>query len=284
MPDNPDADKPAEKRAGGIIRVSTNMASSSSMQANPWVVRRVQESPTANPEMVEAGRKAAQALNEKEGGKEEFIDFEAPSPGPDRHVFINCPFDSDYIELFNALIYMIYDCGFLPKCAKEDPYGERFPKICQLMQDCPYGIHDLSRIESNHDPSAKSPRFNMALELGIFLGINLASGNKKKCLVMETEQDRFRQFCSNLSGFDTLAHGDDIPKLFRGVRNWLRDFLTVDIPGGEYMYERYSKEFLRELPEILKRKHLSSDPSFRDYISVVQGWVDKRRLDKTQTS
>ena len=44
-------------------------------------------------------------------------------------------------------------------------------KICQLILESPYGIHDLSRIEL--DPSTQLPRFNMALELGLFLGANL---------------------------------------------------------------------------------------------------------------
>jgi hypothetical protein len=49
----------------------------------------------------------------------------------------------------------------------------RFQKICQLILKSPYGIHDLSRIEL--DPSSQLPRFNMALELGFFLGANLLS-------------------------------------------------------------------------------------------------------------
>src|ERR1700730_5242117 len=85
-------------------------------------------------------------------------------------VFVNCPFDSGYKQQFNALIFTIYDFGFYPRCALEavDSGQLRFQKICQLILESPYGIHDLSRIEL--DPSTQLPRFNMALELGLFLG------------------------------------------------------------------------------------------------------------------
>jgi hypothetical protein len=39
------------------------------------------------------------------------------SPSLDRGVFVNCPFDTDYKELFDALIFSVYDCGFYPRCA-----------------------------------------------------------------------------------------------------------------------------------------------------------------------
>src|ERR1700687_2295884 len=100
-----------------------------------------------------------------------------PDSGASTHrdVFVNCPFDSDYKQQFNALIFTIYDCGFYPRCALEavDSGQLRFQKICQLILECSYGIHDLSRIELA--PSTQLPRFNMALELGLFLGANLLS-------------------------------------------------------------------------------------------------------------
>ena len=77
----------------------------------------------------------------------------------DRDVFVNCPFDPDYKQQFNALIFTIYDCGFSPRCALEsaDSGQLRFPKICELIRECRYGIHDLSRIEL--DSSTQLPRF-----------------------------------------------------------------------------------------------------------------------------
>jgi hypothetical protein len=34
-------------------------------------------------------------------------------------VFINCPFDRDYLPLFHALVFTVARCGFTPRCALE---------------------------------------------------------------------------------------------------------------------------------------------------------------------
>jgi hypothetical protein len=208
------------------------------------------------------------------------------SASTDREVFVNCPFDSEYKHQFNALLFTIYDCGFYPRCALEavDSGRLRFAKISQLILESPYGIHDVSRIEL--DPSTQLPRFNMALELGLFLGVNLLSESKKVCLVMDTEEYRYQRFCSDLSGFDPSAHGGDILQLIRVVRDWLRANLDLKekIPGGEYIFERY-KLFLHHLPEICREEHLNPDSiSYYDYISSLQGWLEGKGLNERATS
>jgi len=59
------------------------------------------------------------------------------------NVFINCPFDDDYKELQNAMVFAIYDCGFVPRCALEenDAGDVRFDKIRRLIELSRYGIH-----------------------------------------------------------------------------------------------------------------------------------------------
>jgi hypothetical protein len=85
-------------------------------------------------------------------------------------VFINCPFDGDYLPFFHATIFTVYRCGFTPRCALEviDGGGTRIAKIEKLIEECPFGIHDISRTEL--DATNRLPRFNMPLELGLFLG------------------------------------------------------------------------------------------------------------------
>ena len=86
------------------------------------------------------------------------------------NVFINCPFDSDYQPLFDAMIFAVHDCGFIAHCALEagDASQVRIDKIYKIIEDSRYGIHDISRTEL--DEVSHLPRFNMPLELGIFLG------------------------------------------------------------------------------------------------------------------
>jgi hypothetical protein len=91
-----------------------------------------------------------------------------PAP-PSASVFINCPFDDQYQPIFEAIVFGISACGFLPRCAKELPDGGdiRIDNICQLIRDCDYSVHDISRTEVADQPY-QLPRFNMPLELGLF--------------------------------------------------------------------------------------------------------------------
>ncbi len=86
-----------------------------------------------------------------------------------RDVFINCPFSADYQLSFQAIVFTIVRSGFKPRCAREnDDGGEvRIDKICRIIRDCPYSVHDLSMTEL--DAASGLPRFNMPLELGPFL-------------------------------------------------------------------------------------------------------------------
>lgn len=107
------------------------------------------------------------------------------------NVFVNCPFDDEYIELRNALVFTIFDCGFIPRCAlEEDDSGfVRVEKIKQIIKESKFGIHDLSRTEP--DVGNGLPRFNMPLELGVFLGAKFFGDQvqqQKNCLIFDKEQ------------------------------------------------------------------------------------------------
>ena len=72
-----------------------------------------------------------------------------PSEDYDRNVFVNCPFDDDYRRLFEAVVFAVYDCGYIPRCALEieDASEVRIDKIIKIIGDCRFGIHDISRTE-----------------------------------------------------------------------------------------------------------------------------------------
>src|SRR5258707_10962422 len=102
-------------------------------------------------------------------------------------VFINCPFYDDYRPILQAILYTVYRCGFFPKTALDEDDGTdyRLDKIVRKIRECRYGIHDLSRIESNLNGY---PRFNMPFELGIFFGAKHLGDLKqrtKNALVLE---------------------------------------------------------------------------------------------------
>jgi hypothetical protein len=197
-----------------------------------------------------------------------------PLAQANREVFVNCPFDSGYTELFNALMFTIYDCGFRPRCAKETDAGDqRFPKICEMIRVCPLGIHDISR--TTLDPKSKLPRFNMPLELGVFIGHKTFVENKKALLMMDKTKFRYQKFCSDLAGIDVQAHSERPRNLVRVVRDWLSMNQEVGetIPDGAEIFARYG-QFMVDRPTICKRLRLRIQGIlYTDYITVVESWM-----------
>ena len=136
-------------------------------------------------------------------------------------VFINCPFDTEYAPIFRALIFAIMACGFRPRSARElDDGGQtRIDKIYSLIEVCRFGIHDLSRTEL--DDINQLPRFNMPLELGLFLGAKRYGNNEQKAkrvLILDVEQHRYQRFISDLAGMDIHGHAGDSMRASRDAR------------------------------------------------------------------
>lgn len=196
-----------------------------------------------------------------------------------QHVFINCPFDPHYKELFEAIVFAVFDCGFRPRCALEIDDGSqiRIEKIFNIISDCRFGIHDISKTEL--DETTYLPRFNMPLELGMFLGAKkYGRGEQKKkiCLILDCESYRYQKFISDISGQDIRAHDNDPRTTISLVRNWLRNASpSISMPGGEAIGARYDV-FRRELPSLCRKLSLSTDElTFVDYTWLVKVWLDE---------
>lgn len=199
----------------------------------------------------------------------------------ERTVFLNCPFDGPYKEIFEAIVFAVFDCGFFLRCALESEDGGevRMEKIFDIIAGCKFGINDLSRTDL--DASTGLPRFNMPFELGVFLGARRYGDGRQKekcCLVMDREKYRYRAFISDISGQDIREHGDNPAQAIRIVRNWLRNQSKISgIPGGHVIAERYRK-FRADLPEMCREARLSEDDLiFVDYAALVFQWL--RRSD-----
>jgi hypothetical protein len=140
------------------------------------------------------------------------------------NVFINCALDEAFAPGFQALVFAVIGCGFRVHCALEmsDASETRIDKLYRLVEQSPFSIHDLSRTEL--DKEHKLPRFNMPLELGIFLGAKRfgdEANSQKKCLVLDIEPYRFQKFVSDLAGMDITDHGGDPRRMVGRVRDWL---------------------------------------------------------------
>ncbi len=192
------------------------------------------------------------------------------------NVFINCPFDTAYLGLFRSIVFAVIHCGFRARCAQEiDDSGQvRIEKIQKIIEACRYGIHDLSRTEL--DRTSKLPRFNMPLELGLFLGarrFGVSEQRRKNCLILDREQYRYQKFISDISGQDIRAHRRQEKHAIRVTRDWLSASSGRAIPGGAHLYRQY-RRFKRELPVLCRQIELrDTEMTFNDYANIVTAWV-----------
>lgn len=212
-----------------------------------------------------------------------------------RNVFINCPFDEDYRPLFNAIAFAVADCGFIPRCAleAEDSGDIRIVKIIDIIGQCGHGIHDISRTQSTAYPKADGttehlPRFNMPLELGLFIGaqrFGKGQQQRKNYLLFDTDPHRYQRFISDLAGQDIKAHSwpgmaatDDeriqaINRLILAIRNWLTTKIDGDLlPGGRRIAFRFH-QFQLDLPDLATAfGQRVVDLSFYDLSALIASW------------
>ena len=193
------------------------------------------------------------------------------------NVFINCPFDKEYLILRDALLFAIFDCGFIPRCAlEEDDSGNvRFNKIQKIIAECRFGVHDISRTEL--DDKTQTPRFNMPLELGVFLGAK-HFGNKqqkgKVCLVLDREQYRYQAFISDIAGHDIRSHGNKPEKVITHIRDWLNAASgRRTIPGGRAIIARW-RQFEADLPAMCEQSSIEVDElTYNDRTNFISEWL-----------
>ena len=191
-------------------------------------------------------------------------------------VFVNCPFDDAYEPIFRALIFAIYACEFRPRTARElDDAGQaRIEKLYNLIGECRFGIHDISRTEL--DAVSNLPRFNMPLELGIFLGAKRYGGTPQKAkrlLVLDVEPFRYQRFISDLAGIDIHAHNGNPERALRETRNWLANVSRRTLPSANRI-ANLNRHFLADLPALAEE--LDFDPEsipYVDYERIVVGWL-----------
>jgi hypothetical protein len=200
---------------------------------------------------------------------------------PSASVFINCPFDKQYQPIFDAIVFCVVACGFEPRCTLEltDAGEVRIENIYRLIAQCNHSIQDISRTEVEDQPF-RLPRFNMPLELGIFLGAKRFGGrsSRKRCLIMDRAPCRYKRFISDIGGQDIKAHCTRPVNAIRHVRDWLQSAPgKAAIPGGTKIWQDYQR-FRRELPVIAEEAQL--DPAqltFIDYLQLVTNWLKLHR-------
>ena len=203
------------------------------------------------------------------------------APKPENSVFLNCPFDPSYKRIFEAIVFAIFDAGFIPRCALEadDSTENRLAKIFKLISECNYGIHDISYTET--DSATKLPRFNMPFELGLYFSCQRFGGRlhaRKKSVILDREPYRYRDSLSDIAGQDIHAHHGDPRAAVKEVRDWLRAKSGIrNIPGGAEIWQRYER-FRIELPQMCEKERiLVEELTFADFSNFVALWLEQSR-------
>lgn len=192
-------------------------------------------------------------------------------------VFINCPFDSDYQPIFRGFIFTIIRCGFRARCALEvdDASDIRMQKIARIIKECPLGVHDISRTETSGEHDL--PRFNMPLELGLYLGAKYygaAAQKRKSCIIFERTPFLYQRYISDIAGQDIKNHGNDVGAAIQILATWFRGLRPEkSIPGGVAIAAEYA-EFQEKLPAIAEQLKLNDhEIQFVDFVAIVTGYL-----------
>ncbi|KAA3614461.1 MAG: hypothetical protein DWQ01_01800 [Planctomycetota bacterium] len=165
----------------------------------------------------------------------------SPPTGYATSVFINCPFDQEFLGMKRAMIFALAFSGLEVRIATEssDSGEVRCQKILALIQASRFSVHDISRMSPGGEP-----RYNMPFELGLDLGLRYGPSpqfDDKLCLVLDSEPYRYRRYFSDISGQDIRDHQNDPERLVKVLRGWLQATLEKRLPGPTSIWESYSR-------------------------------------------
>jgi hypothetical protein len=199
-------------------------------------------------------------------------------------VFINCPFDDEYVPIFHAITFAIRFARFVPRSALEtnDSGQERLQKILDIIEECRLGIHDVSRVEADGAAPGALPRFNMPFECGLFFGAHRFGSKEqqqKQQLILDSVPFRFHQTLSDIGGKDPVAHANSPEEAIGCIRRFLAD-KTEGLPGEGVIVQQY-RNFQAELPAMLREigvaeSEIRKASYWRDYVKIIGTYLDKK--------
>jgi hypothetical protein len=201
----------------------------------------------------------------------------------EKNIFVNCPFDKDFMPLLKPLLFTILYCGYTPRIALErlDSGEVRLMKIKELIDSSKYSVHDLSRVKSI--VKDEYFRLNMPFEIGLDLGCRLYHSDlkyrDKRALILESEQYSYQKALSDLSNSDVKCHKGDPEELIFEVRSWFSEINKDEMPGGTLIWDDYNT-FLTDLFESMLQKGLKQKDIDRmtmaELIIRMQDWIDEK--------
>ena len=197
----------------------------------------------------------------------------------DKNVFINCPFDDDYKPLLRSILFTILYMGYNPRIGLErfDSGETRFHKICELIHECKYGIHDLSRIQASEE--GEYYRLNMPFELGLDIGCRVFKGKEwasKQHLILEKEQFRYQKALSDLANSDIKAHQNKPREIIRQIRHWFVENNNIKAASPSTIWYNFN-DFMKDFDDKRRQEGFNQDDIFnmpvREYTGYIKDWL-----------
>jgi hypothetical protein len=145
-------------------------------------------------------------------------------------VFLNYPFDVDFLPMASALNFAVVAAGQLPVCALDltAPDRPRLDMLIEAISCCHYSVHDLSRAKG--EGAENFARMNMPLEMGLALYPALASQRADhRCAFFIAKPHDYKRFASDLAGLDPQCHNEDPATAVALMYEWLRAVVPATI-------------------------------------------------------
>ncbi len=195
-----------------------------------------------------------------------------------KNVFINCPFDKEYYSLLRPMIFTLIYLGFTPRIALErfDSGEARIHKIIEIIKECKFGIHDLSRLKSK--TRGEFYRLNMPFELGLDMGAKIFCNRfkDKRYLILEKEPFRYQAALSDLSNSDIKTHKNDARTLIRKLRNWFSENGVQNIESATAIWYKFN-DFMSDFYESRKKQNFSDEDIYEipipEYVNSIKKWL-----------
>ncbi len=195
------------------------------------------------------------------------------------NVFVNCPFDEEYYPLLRPLLFTFIYLGFIPRIALEssDSLQIRIDKICGLIRESKYSVHDISRLKAKR--AKEFYRLNMPFELGVDYGSRLFGADPldgKKCLILEKDRYDFMKALSDLAGVDIKSHANKPERLVRSLRNWFVETVGLRAQSPTRIWYRFT-DFANDFYDARKAEGYTDEDlnmmPIPEYIRFIQAWV-----------
>lgn len=195
----------------------------------------------------------------------------------DNAIFINCPFDNEYLPLLRALLFVAKFYGLDVKIAslELDSKSNRLTRIISLMKEAKYSVHDLSRMKS--DKEGEYYRMNMPFELGLDYGI---SDEGNVFLIFENEAYELKKALSDINGWDVRPHNNEPERLISEFRRWI--VANRELPENvkdyspSYIWYKYNDFYASFSDHMTMHKMKDDEISVREYMNFIDRYLSSK--------